>query len=492
MDRTRSNPLARALAYPVLVGGSVAVLGWLLRIGARLKAPHVERALDAAASTSIVPGVFRLSVFLAQLVAVVLVSRAVGRVMRRIGQPQVVGEMLGGLLLGPSVLGLVTPAGYALLFPAGSVRFLNAVSQLGVLLFMFLVGLELDLEVLRGRRRAVIVTSHAGMAVPLCLGAALALALYPKLSNDGVSFTSFALFLGCALSVTAFPVLARLLAERGLSGTPFGALAIACAAVADVTAWCLLAVVLAVADAGNRGTYGRDLWITLAGVAVLVALMMTLGRRMIAAAVHSVSRPRHGGDNSFRLTSDMMAIVVVVALTCAWACELLGVHALLGAFIAGLAMPKATEFVTGISARLEELLGVVLLPLFFAVTGIRTSLATIDGGALWLVCALIIVVATIGKAGGTIAGARASGLSWRDAASLGALMNTRGLMELVILNVGLEIGIVSRPLFSMMVLMAIVTTAMTTPILALLRSGRARSTTGESMSARELAHARPA
>ena len=452
----------RRLAYPILVGGSLAGLVWTLRLGSGLSAPHQDVASAPGASASATAAAFHLSIFLAQLVAVILVSRGVGRLMRRIGQPQVVGEMLGGLLLGPSVLGIIAPGVYAALFPIGSVRFLNAVSQLGVLLFMFLVGLELDLDTLRGRGHVGTLTSHAGIAMPLWLGAGLAVLLYPRLSTDGVRFVAFALFIGCALSVTAFPVLARLLAERGWSKTSFGALAIACAAAADITAWCVLAIVLAIADGS---AWGVQLWLSLGGAVGFVVLMMTLGRRVIAATLARTSR-REG------LTSDRLAIVVVVALASAWVTEQLGIHALLGAFIAGLVMPKAEEFVSAITVRLEELLGVALLPLFFAVTGLRTNLATIEGSSMWLLCGLVVLVAIIGKAGGTVMGARASGLSWRDAASLGALMNTRGLMELVILNLGLEIGIITRPVFTMMVLMAIATTALTAPALTWLRSER--------------------
>jgi Kef-type K+ transport system membrane component KefB len=454
--------LPRRLAYPVLVGGSLAGLVWTLQLGAGLSAPHHYSNNVAGVSSSGTPAVFRLSVFLAQLVAVILVSRGVGRLMRCIGQPQVVGEMLGGLLLGPSVLGLIAPHVYAGLFPVGSVRFLNAVSQLGVLLFMFLVGLELDLGALRGRRHAVTLTSHAGIALPLWLGAALALLLYPRLAADGVRFVTFALFIGCALSVTAFPVLARLLAERGWSKTPFGTLAITCAAAADITAWCVLAIVLAIADGR---AWGLQLWLSLAGAVGFVVLMLTVGRRLIASALARTA-DRAG------LTSERLAFVVVVALASAWATEELRIHALLGAFIAGLAMPKTETFVSAITVRIEELLGVALLPLFFAVTGIRMNLAAIGGPGMWMLGALIVLVATVGKAGGTIIGARASGLSWRDAASLGALMNTRGLMELVILNLGLEIGIITRPLFTLMVLMALVTTALTAPALSWLRSER--------------------
>ena len=453
--------IRRNLAYPALIGGSLLALAWTLHLGTALRATHIDDPAGAiATSTAAAPGIFRLPVFLAQLVVVIFVSRALGRVMRRFGQPQVVGEMIGGLLLGPSVLGYFAPSAYAVLFPIGSVRFLNAVSQLGVLLFMFLVGLELDLRTLRGQRRVVMLSSHAGIAIPLWMGAALALLLYPRLSNDRVPFTAFALFIGCALSVTAFPVLARMLAERGLTRTRFGALALACAAVADLTAWCLLAVVLAVAEGQ---LWGAHLWISIGAAMLFVAFVLTIARRGLARQLASIT-------SSDGLTSDKLALVMVVALASAWVTEQLGIHALLGAFVAGLAMPKSEAFVASITARLEELLGVVLLPLFFAVTGIRTNLGSIEGSSMWFVCALVFLVAIVGKAGGTILGARAAGLPWRDAASLGALMNTRGLMELVILNLGLENGIITRPIFTMMVLMAVATTALTTPLLACLRT----------------------
>lgn len=453
--------IRRNLAYAALIGGALGALVWTLHLGAALRAAHLDDAAGAiAASTATAPGVFCLPVFLAQLVVVILLSRALGRVMRRFGQPQVVGEMIGGLLLGPSVLGFFAPPVYAALFPLGSVRFLNAVSQLGVLLFMFLVGLELDLRTLRGQRRVVMLSSHAGIAIPLWMGAALALLLYPRLSNDHVPFTAFALFIGCALSVTAFPVLARLLAERGLTKTRFGALAIACAAVADLTAWCLLAVVLAVADGELLGVH---LWVSIGAAIVFVTFVMTIARRGLAR----ILTPTKSTDC---VTSDKLALVMLVALASAWVTEQLGIHALLGAFVAGLAMPKSEAFVASITARLEELLGIVLLPLFFVVTGIRTNLGLIEGSSMWLLFALIFVVASVGKAGGTILGARVAGLAWRDAASLGALMNTRGLMELVIVNVGLENGIITRPIFTMMVLMAVATTALTTPVLACVRT----------------------
>jgi K+:H+ antiporter len=461
---TSKSTVGATASYIILVGGALLGIVWVLRVGSSLSAPHASG--NVAVSLIAASGIFRLDVFLAQVAIVVLISRLLGDLLRHIGQPRVVGEMLGGILLGPSVFGWIAPAAYSAVFPIGSVRFLNAVSQLGVLLFMFLVGLELNPEMLRGRRRVLVITSHAGIAIPLFFGALLALVLYPRLANDTVSFEAFALFIGCALSVTAFPVLARLLAERRLTNTPFGTLAIGCAAIADVTAWCVLAVVLAVADASRSGPRP---WLSIALALVFVVFMMTLGRRFVSALVMRTGDARPG------LTRELLSVVVVVALTSAWVTERLGIHALLGAFIAGLAMPKSETLVSSIATRLEELLTVVLLPLFFAVTGIRTSFSSIPDGATWLLCALVVLVAIAGKAGGTIAGARASGLSWRDSAALGALMNTRGLMELVILNVGLEIGIISRSLFSMMVLMAIVTTALTAPALSWLRAGERRS-----------------
>jgi Kef-type K+ transport system membrane component KefB len=408
--------------------------------------------------------VLRLPVFLAQIAIILCVARLLGAALRRLGQPQVVGEMLAGIVLGPSLLGWVSPTAYALLFPIGSVRFVGAVSQLGLMLFMFLVGLELRLEDLRGNGHAAVLTSHASIIAPMVLGSALALVAYPLAAPPGVSFVPFALFLGAAMSVTAFPVLARLLAERGLRQTRLGALTLAAAAIDDVSAWCILAAVVGLARANTTGTSSL---LVLGGAALFVLLMLTVVRPFLAWVA---ARRRDDG----KLSHDTLAAIAIVMLASAWLTQRIGVHALFGAFVAGVVMPKDAKLTAEVTSRFEDLLFVVLLPLFFAATGIRTSIAQLGDAALWGLFGLVMLVAIVGKIGGSALAARVAGLSWSDAAMLGALMNTRGLMGLVILNVGMEIGVMTPALYAMMVLMAIGTTCMTAPLLRAIDLARTR------------------
>jgi Kef-type K+ transport system membrane component KefB len=391
---------------------------------------------------------------LLQIGVIVAAARLAGWLFRKIGQPQVMGEMAAGILLGPSLLGWVLPGVSAFLFPPTSLGFLNALCQVGLVLYMFLVGLQLEPRLLAGRGRTAIVTSHASILAPFLAGTALALFLYPRLSEEGVPFSSFALFLGAAMSVTAFPVLARILTDRNFHRSPVGAVSLACAAVDDVTAWCLLAGVVILARAPLQTV---PLPRTLAGLALFIALLLTFGRRLFGRFEETAGRQGS-------LTQDSLALILLCAVGCALTTELLGVHALFGAFIAGAAMPKGSAFVREVSGRLEDLAVVLLLPLFFAFTGLRTSVRLLNGAEAWLICGLIILVAVAGKLGGSALAARLSGMSWREAAAVGILMNTRGLMELVILNIGRDIGVLSRELFAMMVLMALVTTFMTSPL----------------------------
>lgn len=396
-----------------------------------------------------------LLLLLAQVVVVLAAARGVGLLCRRIRQPQVVGEMVAGILLGPSLLGWVWPAGSARLFPAESLGFLGALSQVGLLVYMFLVGMELDPRLLRERGRTAVATSNASVAAPMLLGVLLAFFLYPRLSDDTVPFAAFALFMGAAMSVTAFPVLARILDERGLTGTRLGAVTLACAAVDDVTAWCLLAAValLVRADPG-----GLPLWAMVGGSIAFVLLAVLVVRRMLA-----------GVERAFRrrgaLSQDLLALMLGVALAFAGTTEWLGIHAVFGAFLAGAVMPKDGAFTAAVREKLGDFTVVLLVPIFFAFTGLRTDIGLVSGAEMWAWCGLIILVAVAGKFGGSTLAARMTGMPWRESAALGVLMNTRGLMELVILSVGLEVGVISPTLFSMMVLMAIVTTLMTTPLL---------------------------
>jgi Kef-type K+ transport system membrane component KefB/nucleotide-binding universal stress UspA family protein len=396
-----------------------------------------------------------LLTLLVQIGVVLAVARLVGLAFRRIHQPQVVGEMVAGIMLGPSLLGWLAPGVSAWLFPPASLGALNAVSQVGLLLFMFLVGLEFDTRLLRGRGHTAVVTSHVSIVVPFFLGSALALFLYPRLSDASIGFTGFALFMGAAMSVTAFPVLARILTERNLTRTRVGAVTIACAAVDDVTAWSILAVVVAVVRAGEAEV---PLWVTLAGSAAFVAFMLTAGRRMLGW-VGRYARLRG------RVTQDLLAVVLLVLLASAWTTERLGIHALFGAFLLGAVIPRERVLVHGLTEKLEDLTVVFFLPIFFAFTGLRTRIGLVEGVEMWLFCGLIVAVAVAGKFGGSFLSARATGLGWREAGALGVLMNTRGLMELVILTIGLELGVISPALFTMMVMMALITTFMTTPLL---------------------------
>jgi Kef-type K+ transport system membrane component KefB len=455
--------------YLSLVGGPALALWVILQLGSLLtsnrRPADSTTAISAAASHAVTAAAPSpnpdLPLLLTQIVVILVAARLVGLLVRRIGQPQVVGEMLAGIALGPSILGAFAPSISGALFPPASLGFINALSQIGLLVFMFLIGLELDLKTIRERGRAAVVISHASIVAPFLLGAMLAIALYPALAGERVTYVGFALFMGAAMSVTAFPVLARILRERNLVRTPVGALAIAVAAIGDVTAWCILAVVVVIvrATSGNGAAGGPPLWLTLGGSLAYVTFMLTVGRRLLRGLESRYAR--HG-----KVTQDMIAVLMLAMLASAWATEKLGIHALFGAFLVGAVSPKLQGFVHGLLGRFEDVMVVLLLPLFFAFTGLRTQIGLIDGAGAWLTCGIVIAVAVAGKVGGSMIAARASSMSWSEAGVLGVLLNTRGLMELVILNVGLDIGVLSRELFAMMVVMALTTTLMTTPIVA--------------------------
>ena len=407
---------------------------------------------------------FDLSLLLAQLLIILAAARLVGQAVRPLGQPRVVGEIIAGIALGPSVLGSIFPGATRTLFPADRVASLAVLSQLGVLLFMFTVGLRLDWDVLRGRTRVAVAVSQASIAIPFALGAAIAPWLHPMLAgvganNEGAALLPFTLFLGAAMSVTAFPVLARILTERGLLGTRLGAVAIACAAVDDVTAWCILVAVVAVARAEHAFWSFAS---TLIAVGAFAALMLTLGRRLLATL------DRRRIERSSAVTSETVGVAVLLALASALVTERVGVHALFGAFLAGAIMPRASGLAREVADRVEPVVETVFLPLFFAYTGLRTNFGLVSTAGLWGISAVVLAAAIVGKLGGSAVAARLTGMPWREATALGALMNTRGLMELVVLGVGLELGVISRTLFAMLVLMALVTTCMTSPLLGLL------------------------
>jgi Kef-type K+ transport system membrane component KefB len=392
---------------------------------------------------------------LVQVFVILAAARILGALFRRIHQPQVMGEMVAGILLGPSLLGWAAPRFFAALFPASSLGYLNALSQIGLVIFLFLVGLEINPGELKKQGHAAVLTSHVSITAPFVLAGPLAFYLYPRLSDNSVSFAGFALFLGAAMSITAFPVLARILSDRDMLRGRLGTVAISCAAVDDVTGWCVLAYIMVLVRASQGAA---SVWLTAAGLLAFI-LAMVHGAGRLCRRFETVFRARQ------ILSDSMLALMVLFAIASAWITDWLGVHMLFGAFLAGAVMPKSDDFVRSVSGKLQFVPVAVLLPLFFALTGLGTSIGLIRGSAMWFYCGLIIATAIAGKLGGSMIAARLTGMPLRQAAGLGILMNTRGLMELIILAIGRDIGVISPALFSMMVLMALITTFMTTPLL---------------------------
>jgi Kef-type K+ transport system membrane component KefB len=388
-----------------------------------------------------------VGLLLVQIVVILALCRALRGIIVRLGQPAVIGEILAGLLLGPSCFGWIAPSWYAHLFVPSSLPLLNALSQVGLVIFMFLVGLRLDLTELYNLRSAATSTALLSIILPFSAGIVLSreLRVFAAPSTPGLPF---ALFIGVSMSITAFPVLARILSDRGLTQTRLGHLSIACAAFDDVTGWTMLACVTAMI----RSDWTAQLGSTATILLIYVAAMLLVGRPLLKWSA-----------NHFGRTGDMSLILIIVFLS-SWASDFAGIHALFGAFLAGALSPHAGKFGKQLASVLEPLVMTVLLPLFFSYTGIRTNIGLLSP-SLWLWTLVIIAVAVAGKMGGGFSGAALMGLSLRDSVALGALMNTRGLVELVVLNVGLEIGILTPALFTMLVLMALTTTLMTSPIL---------------------------
>lgn len=391
---------------------------------------------------------------LIEVLIVIGLSRLVGLAFRWINQPLVIGEIVAGIMLGPSLFGLVAPGLLATLFPPETVPFLNVLSQVGLIFFMFLIGLELNPKYLSGNLEIAVLTSHVSILVPFSLGTLLALLLYPLISNASVSFTAFALFLGAAMSITAFPVLARIITENNLQGTRLGTLALTCAAVDDVTAWCVLAVAIAVARTGSiAGAFP-----TIVESLIYIGIMVTLGRNFLSRLATYYRR-------TGRLNQLVLALIYAGVVASALITELIGIHLIFGAFLLGAIMPKNAGLVRELALKTEDFVLIFLLPVFFAYSGLRTQIGLLNSPELWLLCGLVLIVAIAGKYVGTYVAARVSSINKREASALGWLMNTRGLTELIVLNIGLELGVISPLLFTMLVIMALVTTFMTSPLL---------------------------
>jgi Kef-type K+ transport system membrane component KefB len=394
---------------------------------------------------------------LSQLIIVVLATRTTGWLFRRIGLPSVVGEITAGILLGPSLFGWLWPGGFAFIFTPASLDILRLFSQIGVTVFMFVVGMELEAGPLRNKARAAFLVSQTGIFVPFLLGVVTALFLYPSYAGTGTSFTSFALFLGTGLSITAFPVLVRILEERGIAKTPLGITAINCAAIGDASAWAMLAIVVAYVRAeGMKATL-----FNLALLALFVALMLIVVRPSLTRWL------RMDTTNEHAKTVGIVAAALLFMAGSALITEILGIHALFGAFLAGAIMPRDEGLRRNLVVRLENFTSVLLLPLFFAYSGLRTHIGQLNDAKSWLICLGIVAVATVGKLGSSMFSARLTGMGWNDAFSFGALMNTRGLMELIALNIGYDLGILPAPIFTILVLMALFTTFLTGPLMDL-------------------------
>jgi Kef-type K+ transport system membrane component KefB len=392
-----------------------------------------------------------LKLLLLQMMVVLTAARLMATAFRRIGQPAVLGEMAAGILLGPSLLGRISPTIMNGLFPASGLGPLYALSQLGLVLFMFLVGVEVRPELLRGSAKSAMIASQSSVAAPFLLGGALAWAVYPQLGG-GVPKLPFVLFVGAAMGITAFPVLARILADRGLMQTRMGMFAISCAAFDDVTAWCLLAIVTVIA---RPEAAHNPLPLRFAGLIGYILAMVFLVRPVLRRLLPARGRPDLG----------RFSAAMILLLLSAWATEALAVHALFGAFLAGLVIPKGGRLEEDLRERLESVTLTLLVPLFFAYTGLRTGVGLLNSGRLWVLCGLIVIVAVGSKLLVSALVVHASGMSWRESLGVGILVNTKGLVELVILNVGLDLHILSPTLFSMMVIMALATTLMTQPLL---------------------------
>lgn len=436
----------------------IVVLGSQIRNGKIVASPHTDQShWDNFLQTMTHNLQHPLAILLAQIITIIFVARIFGWLFKKIGQPTVIGEILAGIFLGPSLIGMYFPEFSNALFPIQSLGNLQFLSQIGLILFMFVIGMELDLKVLRRKAQEAVVISHASIVFPFTLGMGLAYFLYQSFAPQGVGFLSFGLFIGIAMSITAFPVLARIVQERGLHKTHLGTIVITCAAADDITAWSLLAAVIAVVKAGS---FLSALYIiALAGVYVFIMIKVVKPFLKRVGDLHPTSE---------NLSKPIVALFFLTLIISSYATELIGIHALFGAFMAGAIMPDSSRFRAMFIEKVEDVAIVLFMPLFFVFTGLRTEIGLLNDPSLWKTTGLIILVAIIGKFLGSALASRFVGQNWKDSLAIGALMNTRGLMELVVLNIGYDLGVLTPEIFAMMVIMALVTTFMTGPSLSLI------------------------
>jgi Kef-type K+ transport system membrane component KefB len=460
VDKPMKN-IKNALFYLGVTGGFTTLMFWIVSKG---KVLEIGRDIVAKTSTdslfvqfldSLVHNLQHpLAILLLQIITIIIVARSFGWIFRKIGQPSVIGEIIAGIFLGPSVVGMYFPHYSAILFPTESLGNLQFLSQIGLILFMFVIGMELDLKVLKNKANDAVVISHASIVIPFALGMGLSYFIYQDkmFTPKGVDFLSFSLFMGIAMSITAFPVLARIVQERGIHKTKLGTIVITCAAADDITAWCILAAVIAIVKAG---TFASSMYIIL--MAAVYVLMMLFVVKPFLKKIGDLYATREN------LSKPVVAIFLLTLIISSYLTEIIGIHALFGAFMTGAIMPDITKIRKIIIEKIEDVALILLLPLFFVFTGLRTQIGLINDVYLWKITGLIITVAVVGKFFGSALAAKFVGQNWRDSLTIGALMNTRGLMELVVLNIGYDLGVLSTEIFTMMVIMALVTTFMTGP-----------------------------
>ncbi len=399
---------------------------------------------------------YPLSILLLQVIIILFTSRIFGIIFRKLGQQTVIGEIIAGVILGPSIFGWLFPDLFAIVFPHNSFISLQFLSQIGLAFFMFVIGMELDLSKIKSKTQDAIIISQISIIFPFFLGTCVSYYIFQELAPKDVSFLSFALFMGISMSITAFPVLARIIKERGLTKTPLGVLAITCAAVDDVTAWCLLAAAIAIVKAGSVTSSLFTIGLAIAYIVFMLYVIKPWLQKI------SEKRMKEG-----KIGKTVIGISFFLLLLSAYFTEIIGIHALFGSFIAGVVMPNNTRFKEILTEKVEDVSTILLLPIFFAFTGLRTQIGLLNNGHLWMFCLLIISVAIVGKLAGSAFTAKIIGRTWKDSLSIGALMNTRGLMELIVLNIGYDLGVFGPEIFSIMVIMALFTTLMTGPLLNL-------------------------
>ena len=429
--------------------------GKLLEVGRKIISPSTNDSQWVQFLSSLFHNLQHpLALLLFQIITIVLVARIFGWIFRKIGQPSVIGEIIAGIVLGPSLFGMYFPDMKEALFPVASLGNLQLLSQIGLILFMFVIGMELDLKVLKNKANEAVVISHASIVIPFALGIGLSYYIYHQFAPPGVEFLSFSLFMGIAMSITAFPVLARIVQERGIHKTRLGTIVITCAAADDITAWCILAVVIAIVKAGS---FVSSLYVI--GLAFVYVLTMLFVVKPFLKRVGDLYAKKSN------IKKSVVAIFLLTLIVSSYLSEIIGIHALFGAFLMGAIMPDIAKFRNVFIDKVEDVAVILLLPLFFVFTGLRTEIGLINDAYLWKVTGCIIAVAVVGKFIGSALAAKFVGQNWRDSLTIGALMNTRGLMELVVLNIGYELGVLSPKVFTMMVIMALVTTFMTGPAL---------------------------